>query len=280
MKLAATLCISTVCVVYAVVGARSQSPDAHPTSFEVATIKENKSGDPKWVYRIQPGGRFSATRVSLVNLISIAYSNPFPLPGFLIVNGPDWIRTARFDVVAKADGSPAQELFPAMVRTLIEERFQLQAHRETRERSVLALVMARSDRRLGPSLRRTTLDCSVSAPPDECSDRNYPGRLTSPSVTMPVLARLLMVWDQDRRETHDETGLTGSYEATLVWTPDRLAPLPIDAPAEFVRAVANIDSNGPSLNTALQEQLGLKLETRKEPIEVVVVDRAQRPSID
>jgi uncharacterized protein (TIGR03435 family) len=265
---------------------------AAPAAFEVATIKENRSGDPRWTYQMQPGGRFTAKSVSLANLISIAYGNPYPLPASLIVNGPDWMRTTRFDVVAKADGNPAQELLPAMVRALIEERFQLRAHREARERNVLALVLARRDKSLGPSLRPTTLDCSIkrdkppSAPgaaPDsspQCSDRNFPGSLISQSLTMPVLARLLMVWDESRREVRDETGLQGSFEVALLWTPDRVAPLQNDAPADVARAVAGIDPNGASLNTALQEQLGLKLEPRKEPIQVLVVDRAEKPSID
>jgi uncharacterized protein (TIGR03435 family) len=200
----ATLCVLSICLAGALAGAQSQSAPT-PTAFEVATIKENKSGDSRWVYRMNPGGRFAATSVSLVNLLSIAFSNPYPLSGFLAVNGPDWIRTARFDVVAKANGNPAQERFPAMVRALIEERFHLQLPRETRDRDVFALVMARSDK-------------------TSCGDQNYPGKLTSASITMPVLARLLMVWDQDRREIRDETGLTGSFEATLLWTPDRVAP--------------------------------------------------------
>jgi uncharacterized protein (TIGR03435 family) len=265
-----------------------QAVDANAAPFEVASIKENKSGETRWTYDMRPGGRFKATSVSLVNLISIAYGNPSPLPGFLVVGGPDWIRTKRFDLVAKADGNPAKDHFPLMLRALLAERFDLHLRSEMRERETFALVMARIDGRLGPRLRRTDLDCTfkgdrppaAAEPASRCSDRNYQGKVTSTSMTMPVLARFLMMWVEDRRDVLDKTGLTGSFEVTLEWTPNRVAPVPLDAPGEVGRAAAAIDPNGPSLFTAVQEQLGLRLEPRKEPVEVLIVDRAQQPMTD
>jgi uncharacterized protein (TIGR03435 family) len=288
------LAIAGIGVGGAVITLRAQAPttDNKPPAFEVASIKKNTSGDTRWNYEMQPGGRFRATRVSLANLISIAYGTPFPLPGFLVVGGPNWITTDRFDVLGKAEGNPTHDTFPLMLRPLLAERFQLRVHHETRERDIVALVMAKSDRRLGPHLRRTDLDCTFKGdtPPapvtpaspaaSPCIDRNYPGQLTSSSITMPVLARLLMLWVEGRREVRDETGLTGSFEVTLNWTPDRVPQQPLDAPPEIGRAVAAIDPNGPSLLTAVQEQLGLKLESIKGPVDVVVIDHVEQPTPD
>jgi uncharacterized protein (TIGR03435 family) len=270
-----------------VIRLHGQTAEAKAPAFEVASIKENRSGETRWIYGMQPGGRFRATSVSLVNLISIAYGNPSPLSSSLVIGGPDWIRTKRFDLAAKADANPAKDQFPLMVRALLEERFKLRVHSEMRERETFALVRARSDGQLGPRLRRTDLDCTFTgdrppgaAEPSRCIDKNYQGKVTSTSMTMPVLARFLTIWVGDRREVRDKTGLTGSFEVTLEWTPDRVSPVPLDAPAEVGRAAAAIDPNGPSLFTAVQEQLGLKLEPRREPVEVVIVDRAQQPTTD
>lgn len=135
----------------------SQTPATEQTrSFEVASIKKNNSGDTRWVYQMDPGGRFRVTRASLANLISIAYGTSSPLPGFQVLGGPNWIRTDRFDVVAKGDGNPTKDDFPLMLRSLLAERFNLRVHHEARERDVFALVTARSDRRLGPGLVERT----------------------------------------------------------------------------------------------------------------------------
>ncbi len=259
-------------------------------SFEVASIKPNNSGDTRWNYEMQPGGRFRATGVSLANLISIAYGAPFPLSGSLVLGGPDWMKADRFDVLGKAEGNPTQDQFPLMLRPLLADRFKLRVHRETRERDIFALVMANGDRRLGPRLRRTDLDCTFqgATPPapvtpattvaSPCIDRNDPGQLTSPSITMPMLARLLRLWVEGFREVRDETGLTGSFEVALNWTPDLIGRQPADAPLEIGRAPVVIDPNGPSLFTAVQEQLGLKLASQRGQVEVVVVDHAEQPT--
>lgn len=269
---------------------RAAAQISEAAAFDVSSIKKTDSGDTRWNYQMQPGGRFRATRVSLVNLISIAYGSPFPLPSFLVSGGPSWATAERFDVLTKADGNPTQEQVPLMLRGLLADRFKLTVHRETRVREIFVLNMARSDKRLGPELRPTGLDCSLKGdtpPPlatatsqQLCGDRNYPGKLTSPSLTMPVLARLLMLWVEGRREVRDQTGLQGSFQVTLTWTPDRISRQPLDAPAEIGGAIAAIDPHGPSLLTALQEQLGLKLDARKEQVEVVMIDHAEEPTPD
>jgi bla regulator protein blaR1 len=94
---------------------------------------------------------------------------------------------------------------------------------------------------------------------------------------MAELARMLDVFT-DQRTVRDRTGLTGQYELELTWTPERLGPLPLNAPDEVVRAREAIDPNGPSLLTALQEQLGLKLEAKTDKVEMLVIDRLERPT--
>lgn len=255
-------------------------PLAPQAVFDAASIRSNRSGDARWVYDVEPGGRFVAQRVSLLNLIAIAYGSPYPMPANRITGGPDWIRSERFDVIAKAAGDLRREQFPDLLRALIAERFKLQLHRASVSRQVLVLRRARDDGRLGSQLRPTDLDCSAAADTNtHCGDRNYPGQLRSPSLTMPVLARLLMLWTEGR-EVRDGTGLTGSFAATLDWTPDRVPPQPLDAPAEIGSAIAAIDPGGPTLITALRDQLGLTLEPRTEAVEVLVIDRAERPAVD
>jgi uncharacterized protein (TIGR03435 family) len=177
-----------------------------------------------------------------------------------------------------------------MLQSLLAERFRLTIHTEDRERDLYVLVRSKREGSLGPNLTRTDVDCSskrdeppaatTAAEPTRCVDRNYPGQLTSDSLRMPVLARLLAVWIGGGIEVRDETGLSGSYRATLKWTPTYVAPPPADVPPEFTRAISQIDPNGPSLFTAVQEQLGLRLLPKKEPVTVIVVDRAEPPTED
>lgn len=122
--------------------------------FDVASVKPNKSGGIPNVIGLFPGGRLTATNVALRELIRLAYD----LQPSQLVGGPDWINSSRFDVAARADVAGRPSL--AMIRSLLAERFQLTTHRETRELPTYALVMARADRRLGPRLQVSRVDCS------------------------------------------------------------------------------------------------------------------------
>jgi uncharacterized protein (TIGR03435 family) len=177
-----------------------------------------------------------------------------------------------------------------MVRSLLVDRFNLVVHKDVQDGDVYDLSLARSDGTLGPMLRPPAFDCasqrerlaSGSAPPGDaqrpCPFSVYPGHLVGTSITMSMLAARLNVFT-DQRTIRDRTGLTGFYDVELTWTPDRpLGPLPPNAPDEVVRARESIDWNGPSLFTALQEQLGLKLEARRDTIDVLVIDRVERPT--
>jgi uncharacterized protein (TIGR03435 family) len=262
--------------------------------FDVASVRENKADDGKVMIGIQPGGRFSAVNVPLWDLIRQAYG----LQRTQLVGGPDWMETARFDIVAKAEGGDIPRAGPGappgplnfMLQDLLEDRFKLRARRETREMPIYALTVTRADRKLGGGLRESTIDCAAMRgrgaaggpppgppPPGErpmCGMRVGPGQVAAGGVTLQPLVQMLSVFTQ--RIVVDRTGLSGNYDIDLTFTPERMpqGPPPPSVP------VPSIDPNGPSLFTAVQEQLGLKLESDKAPVEVLVIDHVERPTPD
>jgi uncharacterized protein (TIGR03435 family) len=219
--------------------------------------------------------------------------NAYQLQEYQIVGGPDWINDDRFDVTAKAansDTPPLQLL--AMVQTLLADRFKLRVHRETREVPVYALVMARDDRRLGPRLQKAAADCDAllaalgrgGAPPPPtpagerppCGIRQVPGRMMAGGSLLSDVGRNLA--PSTGRLVIDRTGLTGRFDLDLEWTPDSMpTPPPPGAPPSVLPPPP---ADGPSLFAAIQEQLGLKLEATRGPVEVLVIDSAERPMPD
>jgi uncharacterized protein (TIGR03435 family) len=277
-------------VVVLVTGLRAQAPERLP-SFEVASVKKNTSGDSRSPMRTQPGGRFTATNVRLKGLIATAFemADSPSLVDSRILGGPDWIGSERYDIVAKSstefrpspDGPDRQLLL--MLRSLLEDRFKLRAHRETRELPVYELVVARADGKLGPGLHKSPVDCDAliaagtrpsrqPGEPPPCGLMGGPARTIAGGGTMQQLAANLTV--RQERLVFDKTGLTGRFAFNLAWTPDRI---PTEAPPP---GIPPIDPNGPSLFTALQEQLGLKLEPAKGPVEVLVIDSIEHPTED
>jgi uncharacterized protein (TIGR03435 family) len=272
---------------------RAQSPNepAPGPGFEAASIKLNRSGDPGWRLDPQPGGRLTGTNVAGAALIRFAYDRP----DFQVFGGPDWLDSDRFDVVANAQGAASVEQKRLMLRKLLAERFQLTAHTETRQLPMYALVLARSDGRLGPRLRRAAADCgradqpsqdSGFAPspdhgPGSCGFFGFAPGTDMPSgrgglafrgLTMSALAKTLM--PMVRRSVSDETGLTGYFDADF----DFMAELPPPPPPPGMPnpwATPFV-----SIFTVLPEQLGLKLDSRRGPVEVLVIDRAEPPKPD
>jgi uncharacterized protein (TIGR03435 family) len=269
------------------------SAQAPTPTFEVASVKVNKLGGRQVNFNLEPNGRFTATNASLEMLVRFAYGESgLPLqPNRLSVKeawvgGVDYVQSDHFDVVAKADAGASREQVFLMLRALLTDRFKVMVHHEVRDLPIYALVVARKDGRLGPRLKRSDVDCTQSddKPPtpaaagtfvaEPCKGlRNFPGRATGRAVTLDTLAQLMSGWIYDRRPVDNRTGLTGNFDLDLDWTPDQ--PLPADAPA-----LPPVDPNGPSLFTALQEQLGLKLEPAKRGIDILVVDHAEHPSED
>ena len=269
--------------------------DADNLSFEAASVKPNKSGDRRVAMLFQPGGRFNASNVTLQMLISTSYGTPQPLPNFRILGGPDWIDSDRFDVVAKAPGDippgPNGPL-PLMVRTLLKERFGLVVHTETRELPIYALVMARSDHKTGSQLKPAAVDCAAitargrgGAPPPlpqfgerpPCSIRLTAGNLAGGGSSMAQFSFAISRYVN--RVVVDKTGLAGNFDFDLQWTPEQMPPGAPPGPPGAPPLPA-IDPNGPSIFTAVQEQLGLKLESTKGAVDVVVIDHAEQPTED
>jgi uncharacterized protein (TIGR03435 family) len=279
----ALLLASVVVLPLAIPRLRAQVPDEKTRSFEVASIKPNVSGSIVVNQHIE-NGRYTGTNLSLMDLIVVTHATPRSR----IVGAANWVSTDRFDITAKAQGLAPSEQVVAMLRALLTERFKLAVRTDTRDGGVYDLVVARSDGRLGPLLKRSTANCMPidgSPPPSgqpvaaRCPGGNYPGRIKATAITMTTLTGILSPW-LDQREARDRTGLSGRFDIDVTFTPDRAPRLPPNAPDDLVRAVQAIDPDGPSLFTALQEQLGLKLEATTDKIDVLVIDRAEKPTPD
>jgi uncharacterized protein (TIGR03435 family) len=264
----------------------AQSPSPTPgQGFEVASVKRNMSGDTNSLLRRLPGGRVTATNMPVQPMILFAYS----LQGYQLVGGPAWIRSDSYDLVAKMEGNPAQiapgaGTDPAQLamRALLEERFKLKTHREVREMDVYALVMAKSGGAPGPSLKPTAQDCAAAAADAQrrgtpapaagsnapfCGIQGGPGRIRFGGLPAAALPQAFSNYVE--RMIVDRTGLTGSWDFVLTFSVEGRGP---DAPPP--------DPNAPGLFTAIQEQLGLKLEPAKGPVEVLVIDSIERPVED
>jgi len=259
-----------------------QQPAATRPSFEVATVKSGASGDNRIAILAQPGGRFVATNATLKMLMGTAWR----VRDFQISGGPGWAGTDRWNIEAKAEagsippptGPPDPTVVPPlmlMLQSLIEDRFQLKMHRETKELPVYEIVVARGGPKIKPSEDQSPPSPGQpqrGGPMPRGSMRMGRGDLEANGV--PVSNFILGLSQQLGRPVIDKTGLKGLYDFKLQWTPEfgqgpivPGGPEPPPPPAD-----------GPSIFTAIQEQLGLRLESTKGPVEVLVIDSVQKPS--
>jgi uncharacterized protein (TIGR03435 family) len=257
--------------------------------------------------QLQPPGGVVIQNMPLRSIIEWAYQ--LQRDDDRLVGAPDWIATERFDIVAKGPGgidlgalrrvtAPSQGLL--MLRALLAERFGLRVRTEMRDRPIFALVTANADGRLGPRLTRADADCervladrrAGRTPPPAprpstvapCLVQFFRNRITLGSQPLAELADYLSA--SLRLHVVDRTGLTGLFDVELTWTPDQ--PPPADAPDRIVvggveidlTGGVKVDPNGAGLLTALREQLGLRLESIRGPVEVLVIDRVERPTPD
>jgi uncharacterized protein (TIGR03435 family) len=255
----------------------AQAQVADALVFTAVAIKPNTSGSGRSNVDFQPGGRFVAINVGVLQMVTIAYGDDGPLTQDRLVVNDKWferraVTSAKYDIQATAERDISRPDLQHALRQLLSDRFKLTMHRETRQVPSYEMVFARADSRLGPRLRPSA-DCTQA---EACGFQSFPGRAKG-RVTMGDLARrVLPAGVGDGRPILDRTGLTGTFEFDLEWTPDAAAPpRPPDAPP-----APPIDPNGSSFVTALREQLGLKLEARSGSIDVVVVDHAERPLPD
>jgi uncharacterized protein (TIGR03435 family) len=213
-------------------------------AFEAAAVKPAAPGGHTETRRY-PGGRFTATSVTVRALIQRAWD----IKDFQITGGPGWIDSELFDVIAKAPptGAVSGPELDLMIQSLLRERFHLEIHRETKDMPIYSLLVAKS----GPKLTPTTASMQT------WSRGN--GSLVGTKVPMDMFAGDLLE-SQLRRVVVDHTGIPGEFDIQLKWTPD------------------NAEQAGVSLFTAIQEQMGLRLESTRGPVEMLVIDRAEKPS--
>ena len=292
-RMVAAAVLFLVCVV-----SQPHAQSNAPLRFEVASVKPYKGPLTMISSNTEPGGRFVAQQQSLKDLIALAYR----VRDSQIIGGPPWIGSDRFDVNAKA----ARELPPfdpggaigpleLMLQSLLADRFKLVAHRETRELPIFALVMARSDGRLGEKLRSSSTDCATvfadraragQPGPLVAGDRPTCGMVVSPwSIRIgggPLSQLTMVLTNMTNRFVVDRTGLAGNYDVDLQWTPQgmRIGRPPGDNPGGPAFPAPPPDANGATLETAIQEQLGLKLDPQRGPVPVLVIERVEQPTPD
>jgi uncharacterized protein (TIGR03435 family) len=246
-------------------------------SFEVASIKRNTSGSDRVTYSGPPdSARFTATNIDLKTLVEIAYK----VKDSQILEAPGWMHSERYDIAASpADRDPSADKSRLMLQKLLEDRFKLIVRREIRETPVYALLGSKSGLKLAGAMEGSCVAYGPHAPPapPAAPGQNPPipcaGFVTGPGLIesgktstaefADVLANIL------DRPVIDKTGYTGTFSIRLEFTREGGADLSLDAPGP--------DSYRPSIFTAIQEQLGLKLESQKALADVLVIDHAEKP---
>lgn len=296
-------------------GLRAQS--AAPLTFEVASVKPSAppdSGNPlTMVPMILPGagGSIRATNLPLRLLVRVAYK----LEDEQILGGPSWQLSSKWDITAKPeDGAvTTEDAMRERVKALLADRFKLKTHNESREMSVSALTLAHSDGKLGPNLKPSTADCSNAqaeaqkaaeeirrnpanaaaaiaqikcgiVPVPTPGANGAPAQLTVRGMGQPISNLVSLVTQFTGRQVVDKTGLTGLYdfEVELPLDPEILRRIAgqagISLPAGPTPNAPAYD--GPAMTTILNERLGLKLDTQKAPVQVLVIDSAEMPVAD
>lgn len=242
--------------------------------FEVASVRRNVSGDTNMRVRMPPG-RFEATNILIRDLIRMAHG----LQSYQLVDGPEWLTTERYDIIGTADrayapdaeGAPPEVI--AMIRTLLAERFGVRLRTESRVLPVFELRVARNDGRLGQGMRRVDVDCEAEArravpqpgaggttPTSACTVRVASTQLMGRGMTPAQIATAMSRIPGLDRPVVDRTGLTGTYDVDVQWNPD---PASQDVPGVF---------------TAIQEQLGLRLQPERGAVDVFVIAGVARPA--
>jgi uncharacterized protein (TIGR03435 family) len=263
-------------------------------AFEAASVKANKSGSPQGDSTISPGGRFTATNLSLQVLIRFAYERSPRSRGlepFEVTGGPEWMATDRFDVNAIGGRDVSLAELRSMLQALLIQRFNLKAHYETRQGPVYRMVTAQRGK-LGSQLRRSESNCAAVAVdplrggrPDQPEPCGYFG----PSPTVPLGSDkayqafrgltmedfALRLYPYLNRRVIDSTGLAGYFDGDFEFTTEIVMPPPppgLPNPYDG-RAL-------PSIFSVLPQQLGLRLESTRGPVEILIVDHAERPTDD
>lgn len=269
--------------------------EARP-AFEIVSIKPNRTNQGIPAFMFQPGGRVIGGNVDTQQIILVAYG----LEEVQLVNAPDWVSTERFAVEARTNDATPSSTIRLMLRAMLADRFGFVAHSERRDLPMLALTMARPDERLGSRIRPSGSECAPIQPPsgvpippppppppagspgpmrlilptDEpprrrCGAAMAPGWISARTITMREFARVLS--QLTGRPVVDETGLADAYDLDMLFQPEGLRGAVVGTPPQAV-------SDAPALATALRDDLGLRLDARRGPVDVLVVDRIERPT--
>ena len=265
-------------------------------TFDVISVKRSPppNGPMMLLTGAVDGDRWRATNSTLRMLIRNAYSAEYPMDGQM-VGGPPWMDTDRFDVLATVPTGASSADVKAMVRSLLADRFKLRVHTETRELPLYALVLARADGKLGPQLKTLSIDCdalraarlngeappmpppTAGGPPPECFTGigRYSGMTSIESGGMNMTMLTSDLSEAAGRPVLNRTGLSGFFTVKLTFTTEPNSASPFGGQRQGV-LIATVDA--PSLTTAVVEQLGLRLESRREQMPVLVIDGAEPPS--
>lgn len=262
--------------------------------FEVASIKPSPEPDPNQGYTVgckEDPGMFRCQNMDLSNLITRAYSiMPFQL------TGPDWMRSQRFEITAKIPEGTTKEQLDLMLQSMLTDRFKLVVHHETKDMAKYDLVVAKN----GTKLKAAVEDAAGAAPADKprstgpmklgkdgFPELSRPGmigmngrfRFYQPAMTMQQLVRQLS--GQMGKPVTDATGLKGKYDISLYWAADMMrGAAPLAAGGAAPLAAAPEGDSGPTLEQAIQDQLGLHLEAKKGPVDFLVVDHIEKLPTD
>jgi uncharacterized protein (TIGR03435 family) len=245
----------------------AQAPASPPNSlkFEVATLKASPAGGRGGGIRPAPGGeRYQATNVPLRLLIMVAYR----VKADQVTGGPSWMDTDTWDMNAKAERPSNVEELHVMLQNLLSERFHLQFHRETKELPVYALSVDKG----GPKMQPHEAQNAGEPWMDQSVEQVVRVKMNARFVPMDYFAwRLGQVLD---RPVIDQTRLKGGYDFDLAYTRD----LPPGIPEGAMINGAPIDTSGPNIFAALRQQLGLRLDAQKGPVDIMVIDHAEKPA--
>jgi len=232
-------------------------------AFDVVSIKSLAGiGRARLPGARQSQGRFARAAVTLRQLVQYAYD----VQPLQVIGGPDWTSMIRFQVDARTERTTTPSQMRTMVKQMLADRFALKAHTDVRERPIYRMVLARQDGKLGPSIYRIEdAECGGSNP-QPCDLSAWSGGLMSSGMGLQQLAISLFNRSDTTgvdRPVVDHTGLAGMFGFTLIFSPFNTAPL---------------ESNHPSIFTALREQLGLKLESARGPVVLIVIDSVEQPT--
>jgi uncharacterized protein (TIGR03435 family) len=240
-------------VVTAVLWPAAAGAQTAPVSFDVATVRQHVGVSDSSRTSLRPGGRIEAENVSLLRMIVAAYE----VTEQQVVDAPAWVEQLRWDLQAKAEGLPEkaqpEQVLP-LLQGLLAERFGLRVRREKRPMPVYRLTVDKA----GAKLPRAATEGTDSA-----STRNTEKGMKMEAQRMGMARFAQTLSRRSGRTVVDQTGLPGRYDFTLEWTPE---------------TAAVVENAGPSLFTAVREQLGLRLEAGREPVEVLVVEAVERPA--